>query len=574
MKKVKITDTTLRDAHQSLLATRMRTRDMLPIVEKMDQAGFFSMEIWGGATFDTCIRFLNEDPWERLREIKNRLKNTQAQMLLRGQNLVGYKHYPDDVVEKFVVKAAENGVDIFRIFDALNDVRNMEFAIKVAKRKGAHVQGAICYTISPVHTIEKYVELAKQLVELNCDSLCIKDMAGMISPHDAYEIVKALKKEVNIPVDLHSHCTSGMAPASYYAACNAGVDILDTAFSLFAWGTSQPPVESIVAALKGTPHDTGLDLELLTEIAEYFKDLRKKYASLLDPISERVDTNVIRYQIPGGMISNLISQLKEQNALDKYEEVLKEVPRVRAELGYAPLVTPTSQIIGIQAVLNVLMGERYKVVPREVKDYVKGFYGRPPGPISDEIRKKIIGDEKLITRRPADLIEPQLERMEKEAKQLGLVKKEEDILTYALFPQVAVKFLKGEIKEEPLVELKEKTAPTALPTIPTEFKVEVNGDIYDVKIIQVGQSAVKEIKRAEEVKPKNLEGGVISAMQGTVLKLKVKTGDFVKTGDIIAVLEAMKMQNDVRAPASVVVKEILVNEGQSVSQGDTLMVIK
>ena len=538
MKKVKITDTTLRDAHQSLLATRMRTRDMLPIAEKMDKVGFFSMEIWGGATFDTCIRFLNEDPWERLRQLKKFLVNTPTQMLLRGQNLVGYKHYPDDVVEKFVIKAAENGIDIFRIFDALNDVRNMELAIKVAKRIGAHVQGAICYTISPVHTIEKYVELAKQLEELNCDSLCIKDMAGLISPKIAYDLIKALKKEISIPIDLHTHCTSGMAPASYQAACEAGVDILDTAFSPLAWGTSQPPVESVVAALKGTQYDTHLDLELLSEITEYFKELRKKYAGLLDPISEKIDTNVIRYQIPGGMISNLISQLKEQNALNKYGEVLKEVPIVRAELGYAPLVTPTSQIIGIQAVLNVIMGERYKIVPKEVKDYVKGFYGRPPAPISDKIKKKILGDDQPITCRPADLLEPQFEKMMDEAKKLGLIKKEEDILTYALFPQVAVKFLKGEIKEEALEPPKEVIA--AASSLPTEFKVEVNGDIYDVKIISVGQT---EIKKIEEVKPKNLKGGIISAMQGTVLKLKVKVGEFVKEGD-------------------------------SVSQGDTLMVIQ
>ncbi|RLG56334.1 MAG: pyruvate carboxylase subunit B, partial [Candidatus Hydrothermarchaeota archaeon] len=326
---VKITDLTLRDAHQSLIATRMRTRHMLPILEAMDEVGFFSLEVWGGATFDACIRYLNEDPWERLREIKKRLKNTSTQMLLRGQNLVGYRHYPDDIVEKFVEKSYENGVDIFRIFDALNDIRNMEFAIKVAKKLGAHVQGAICYTISPVHTIERYVELAVKLAELECDSLCIKDMAGLISPKDAYDLIKALKKEVSLPINLHSHCTSGMAPISLFTGCEAGVDIVDTAFSPFAWGTSHFPTESLVASLKNTPYDTGIELDALTEITEYFKKLREKYKGLFDPISERVDTRVLIYQIPGGMISNLVSQLKEQNALDRLEEVLEEVPRVR-----------------------------------------------------------------------------------------------------------------------------------------------------------------------------------------------------------------------------------------------------
>ncbi|MBI5253752.1 MAG: sodium-extruding oxaloacetate decarboxylase subunit alpha [Euryarchaeota archaeon] len=570
MAKVKLTDTTFRDAHQSLLATRMRTQDMLPIIEKMDEAGFFSLEVWGGATFDTCIRYLNEDPWERIRTFKKHMKKTPTQMLLRGQNLVGYKHYSDDVVEKFVEKSVENGVDIFRIFDALNDIRNMEFSIKVAKRCGAHVQGAICYTISPVHTIEKFVEIAKKLEGLGCDSFCIKDMAGLISPKAAHDLVKALKKEIGIPIDLHSHCTSGMAPISYFAACEAGVDILDTSMSPFAWGTSQPPTESMIAALRGTPYDTGIKLESLTEATAYFKEIRKKYGGILDPISEIVDTNVLLYQIPGGMLSNLVSQLKEQNALDRYEEVLKETPKVRADLGYAPLVTPTSQIIGIQAVMNVLVGERYKVVPKEVKDYVKGLYGKPPATISDEIRAKIIGEEKPITQRPADLIPPQYQLMKEEAEKLGIVKKEEDILTYALYPAVAPKFLKGELKEE-MLKPKEEVAPPPS-GIPTVFRVEVDGESYDVKVEPVG--GFIEIKEGGTAVQKFVDGGVVAPMQGMILKLKVKPGQAVRKGDIVAVLEAMKMQNDIFAPHDGIVREIFVAEGATAAAGTVLMVIK
>ena len=442
-KPVKITDTTFRDAHQSLMATRMRTDAMLPIAEKIDQVGFFSIEMWGGATFDVCIRYLAEDPWERIRVLKRHIKNTPFQMLLRGQNVVGYRNYPDDVVIKFVEKAAENGIDIFRVFDALNDVRNMEVAIKTIKKCGKHAQGSICYTISPVHTIEYYVDVAKKLAELECDSICIKDMAGMLAPKPAYELITTLKKEVGLPVHLHSHSTSGMVMMTYLRACDAGVDILDTAFSPLAWGTSQPPVESVVAALKGTPYDTGLNLELLHEIAEYFQELREKYydpLKLINPKSERVDPSILIHQIPGGMFSNLLEQLKEQNALHRLKDVLEEVPIVRKELGYPPLVTPTSQLVGIQAVFNVLSGKRYSIVPKEVKDYVKGFYGKPPAPIDEKVKKLIIGDEEPITCRPADLLEPALNKIPKEVK--PYIESEEDKLTHALFPQVALEFFK------------------------------------------------------------------------------------------------------------------------------------
>lgn len=571
MKRIKIIETAFRDAHQSLLATRMRTRDMLPIAEKMDSVGYFSLEAWGGATFDTCIRYLNEDPWERLIELKDVVKKTPLQMLLRGQNLVGYKHYPDDIVRNFVEKSYENGIDVFRIFDALNDIRNMELSIKVAKEQGAHVQGTISYTTSPVHTLEKYVEFAKELETLGCDSVAIKDMAGLISPHDTYEIVKTLKEETDLLINLHCHCTSGMTPMSYYAACQAGVDLLDTAISPLSWGASQPPTESMVAALEGTPYATGLDLNLLSEIKKYFEGIRKKYSSLIDPISEKVDTDVLLYQIPGGMLSNFVSQLKVQNALDRYEEVLEEVPKVREELGYPPLVTPTSQIVGIQAVMNVLGGERYKNVSKEVKDYIKGYYGRPPAPINKDIALKIIGNAEVIDSRPADLLEPELEKFRIEGEKMGIIKKDEDVLTFALYPAVAPKFLRGEVVEEPLEKPKEVES-TDLTSIPTEYNVEVDGELFDVKVVPTG---FVEIGSGSAKAPNGpVEGGVTSSMQGMILKLKVVKGDVVEKGDIVAVLEAMKMENDIHAPDSGTVQEIFIEEGDTVGTGETLMIIK
>jgi pyruvate carboxylase subunit B len=571
MKRIKIIETAFRDAHQSLLATRMRTRDMLPIAEKMDSVGYFSLEAWGGATFDTCIRYLNEDPWERLVELNDVVKRTPLQMLLRGQNLVGYKHYPDDIVRNFVEKSYENGIDVFRIFDALNDIRNMELSIKVAKEQGAHVQGTISYTTSPVHTLEKYVEFAKELEVLGCDSVAIKDMAGLISPHDTYEIVKTLKEETDLLINLHCHCTSGMTPMSYYAACQAGVDLLDTAISPLSWGASQPPTESMVAALEDTPYATGLDLNLLSEIKKYFEGIRKKYSSLIDPISEKVDTDVLLYQIPGGMLSNFVSQLKEQNALDRYEEVLKEVPKVREEFGYPPLVTPTSQIVGIQAVMNVLGGERYKNVSKEVKDYIKGYYGRPPAPVNRIVAIKIIGNAEVIDSRPADLLEPELDKFRAEGEKMGIIKKDEDVLTYALYPAVAPKFLRGEVIEEPLEKPKEVES-EELTSIPTEYNVEVDGELFDVKVVPTGFIEIG----SGSVKAPNgpVEGGVTSSMQGMILKLKVAKGDKVDKGDIVAVLEAMKMENDIHAPNSGTVQEIFIEEGDTVGTGETLMIIK
>ena len=568
---VQLMETALRDAHQSLLATRMRTRDMTPIAEEMDKVGYFAIEAWGGATFDSCIRYLNEDPWERLRSIKEKLSRTPLQMLVRGQNLVGYKHYPDDIVTKFIEKSYENGVDNFRVFDALNDVRNMEQCIKVAKQQGAHVQGTLSYTISPVHNVDTFVEIAKELEALECDSLAIKDMAGLITPASVYELVSRLKEETDLLIDLHSHCTSGMTPVSYYAACQAGVDILDTAISPLAWGTSQPPTESIVAALQGTEFDTGLDLKVLNQIKKYFEDIREKYGSLIDPISERIDTDVLLYQIPGGMLSTLISQLKEQNALDRYNDVLDEMPRVRADMGYPPLVTPTSQIVGIQSVMNVLSGERYKTVSNEVKEYMKGNYGRSPAPVNSEIYKKIIGDEEPIECRPADLLEPEFDKFKKEGEAEGLIKCEEDVITLALYPAVAKKFLKGEAQEEELLPAQQLVESNQLSAIPTEYAVEVDGDVFDVKIIPTG---FMEIEETEKGPFTPVEGGITSSMQGMVLKIKVNVGDKVTKGSVVAVLEAMKMENDIQAESDGVVEEIFVSEGDTVNAGDTLMVIK
>ena len=569
MSKVKITETALRDAHQSLLATRMRTRDMVPIAEEMDKIGFHSVEAWGGATFDTCIRYLNEDPWERLRNLKSEFTRTPIQMLLRGQNLVGYKHYPDDIVTKFVEKSYENGVDIFRVFDALNDIRNMEQTIKVAKAQGAHVQGTISYTISPVHTLDDFVDLAKELEALECDSVAIKDMAGLINPSTAYELVSRLKEETDLLVNLHCHCTSGMTPISYYAACEAGVDILDTAISPLAWGTSQPPTESMIAALQGTPYDTGLDLTALNDIKKYFDQLREKYAALIDPIAERVDTDVLIYQIPGGMLSNLISQLKEQNALDRYSDVLEEMPRVRKDMGYPPLVTPTSQIVGIQAVMNVLSGERYKTVSNEVKEYMKGNYGKPPAKVNEEIASKIIGDEEVITCRPADLLEPEFNKYKSEGIEKGFVKNDEDALTYALYPAIAPAFLKGETSEEELATVSHVEDHEI--GIPTQYNVEVDGESFEVKIMPTGFMEVEETEKGPFTP---VEGGIYSTMQGMVIKLTVNVGDRVTEGSTIAVIEAMKMENDIQSEIDGTVKEIFVEPGDAVSAGDIIMVIE
>ena len=443
-KPIKITETVLRDAHQSLLATRMPLSDMLPILGKMDKVGYYSAEVWGGATFDACIRFLNEDPWERLRVIRKEMPNTKLQMLFRGQNMLGYRPYADDVVEYFVQKSIANGIDIIRIFDALNDIRNLETAVKAANKEGGHAQIAISFTLGETFTTEYYVNYAKQIESIGAQSICLKDMAALLTPYHTYELVKAIKEAVKIPVDIHTHYTSGLASMCLLKGIEAGADIVDTAMSPLALGTSHAPTESIVAALQGTDYDTGLDLKLLTEIRSYFMTLRKKYIDegLIDPAMLATDANALIYQVPGGMLSNLLSQLKQAGKEDKFQEVLEEVPRVRRDAGMPPLVTPTSQIVGTQAVFNVIMGERYKMVTNEFKGLVKGEYGRTPAPIDPEFRKKILGDEEPIDCRPADLIPPELEKLRAEFPQ-EYYEQEEDILTMAMFPQVAPKFFES-----------------------------------------------------------------------------------------------------------------------------------
>lgn len=452
MKPVKVTETALRDGHQSLIATRLRTDEILPILEKMDQAGYYSLEVWGGATFDACLRFLNEDPWERLRAIRKSVKNTKLQMLLRGQNLLGYKHYADDVVEAFIQKSVDNGIDIIRVFDALNDLRNLEVSVKAIKKACAHCQCAISYTTSPVHTQDYYVDLSKKMAAMGADSICIKDMAGILTPNGAYNLVKALKAAVEVPIEIHTHCTSGIASMTYLKAVEAGVDIIDTAISPFAEGTSQPATESMAVILDEGDRGPGLNTLLLSEIADYFKPIREKYRKegILNPKVMDVEPNTLTYQVPGGMLSNLLSQLEAQGASHHYEAVLKEIPKVRADLGYPPLVTPLSQMVGTQAVFNVLTGERYKMVPKEIKEYVKGLYGASPAPMNPEVQHKIIGDETVVTVRPADLIAPELDKYKAEIGDLATSL--EDVLSYCLFPQVARKFfedrLRGPVEEK------------------------------------------------------------------------------------------------------------------------------
>lgn len=452
MGRIKITETAFRDAHQSLIATRMTTAEMLPIAEKLDKVGFYAMEVWGGATFDSCLRYLNEDPWERLRSLRKAFKNTKLQMLLRGQNLLGYKHYPDDVVEEFVKKSLENGIDIIRIFDALNDIRNISTAVSATKKYGGHAQAAISYTISPVHNTEYYVKLAVEMQNMGVDSICIKDMSGILLPYAAEELVREIKKVTALPLEVHSHFTSGVANQTYMKAIEAGADIIDTAISPLGNGTSQPATEPMIASLQGSPYHPELNFELLLEISDYFKELKEKYIKegLLDSKVMNVDINTLKYQVPGGMLSNLVSQLKSQHAEDKYDDVLKEIPRVREDLGYPPLVTPMSQMVGTQAVFNVILGQRYKMVPNEAKNYVKGLYGKPAAEISEDIKKLIIGNEEMFAGRPADLLEPQLGQFRNEIK--AYMEQEEDVLSYALFPQIALAYFKQRQAEKYKIE--------------------------------------------------------------------------------------------------------------------------
>ena len=607
---VQITDTVLRDAHQSLLATRMRTEDMVDICEKLDNVGYFSLEVWGGATFDACLRFLKEDPWERLRTLRKALPKTKLQMLLRGQNLVGYRHYSDDLVEKFIERSAKNGIDIFRVFDALNDIRNMENAIKTVKRVGGTVEAAVCYTTSPVHNLDGFVEMAVRLEEMGADIICIKDMAGLLTPYAAYSLVKAVKERVSLPIHMHSHDTSGLASMSYMKAIEGGADIIDTAISALASGTSQPPTESFVVALKDSPYDTGLDLTLLAEIAEYFKQVRIKYKKF-ETGYMGVNTRTLISQVPGGMISNLAHQLREQNALDKMNDVLDEIPRVRKDMGYPPLVTPSSQIVGTQATLNVLTGDRYSVITSETRNYFKGLYGAPPAHVDDQIRKKAIGDEQIITCRPADLLEPELDRLTRELE--GKAKGIEDVLSYALFPNVALEYFEqreeGKLSPEPLEEPAEvsKGEPLLSSLAPSEFNITVHGESYRVKVAGAGHKAegkrpfflkidgiLEEVmietlteilpSTAGEIEGKPMtqstlpkpqkQGDITAPIPGRITRVAVGVGDEVVAGDTVLVVEAMKMENEVHTPIDGVVKEVYVKEGDAVNPDETLVVVE
>jgi oxaloacetate decarboxylase (Na+ extruding) subunit alpha len=621
MKPVRITDTTLRDAHQSLWATRMRTEDMLPILPELDAAGYHSLEVWGGATFDVCLRFLGEDPWERLRLIKKHVKKTPLQMLLRGQSLVGYQHYPDDIVREFVELSVKNGIDIIRIFDALNDVRNMVVPIEAAKKAGAHVQATVVYTVSPVHTTHHYLETAKSLMDLGADSICIKDMAGLLTPMRAYELVSLLKQKLGVMIQLHTHYIGGMGTVAYVKAAEAGVDVVDTASVPLAFGASQPPVELIVRALQDFEISSEMNLPQLFKIANYFEELRKS-RGFERGITRISDMRVFEHQVPGGMISNLVSQLEEQRALNRIHEVLDEIPRVRAELGYPPLVTPTSQIVGTQAVLNVLSGARYKLVPGEVKAYVRGLYGKPPAEIDPAIQKRIIGDEISLTVRPADKLAPGLEKAEQET--MGLAQTREDVLSYALFPQVAKKFFlerqKGvEVpienqpgptsKEDPKMNLKEikelikllgETEITELNLESEGVKVSIKKGHTMVAPSPVAASAVPVmatvtapvpqavpaaviVPQAQETQPEvkqNLEY-IKAPMVGTFYRTPapdappfIEVGQSVKSGQPVCIIEAMKLMNEIEAECEGKVVQILVENGQPVEFGQPLFAIE
>jgi len=609
-RQVLLTDVALRDGHQSLLATRMRTEDMLDVADRLDAVGFWSLEVWGGATFDTCLRFLKEDPWERLRALKRVMRRTRLQMLLRGQNLVGYRHYPDDIVNAFVERAAANGVDVFRIFDALNDIRNMQASVAAVRRVNKHVEASICYTTSPVHSLDRFIEMAKRLEDLGTDTLCIKDMAGLLAPMDAYRLVKGLKAAVRMPIHLHSHYTSGMASTSALMAILGGLDMLDTALSPLSGGTSHPPTESFVALLRGTPYDTRLDLKTLPPIAEVLRNTRKKYHQFESDFAG-VDSEILISQIPGGMLSNLAAQLTEQNALDKIKAVLEEVPRVRKDFGYPPLVTPTSQIVGSQATLNVLTGERYKVVTTETRNYLKGLYGEPPGDVDKAIRKKALGDEDVIRGRPADLLEPELPKAAREVA--DKTQNPDDVLSYALFPNVAADFFNerasGQLKPEPLAPREPKGPAVAheLKLAPLEFNVTVHGESYHIKVTGSGRKTdgkkpyyIKVNDQLQEVhlepltevltgapempevggakapkrpKPKG-PGDVATSMPGKVIKVLVKQGQPVKKGDLVLIVEAMKMESQVLAPIAGTVKTLSVTEGDDIKTDETLLVVE
>ncbi|WP_416139171.1 sodium-extruding oxaloacetate decarboxylase subunit alpha [Halomonas sp. HK25] len=601
-----ITDVVLRDAHQSLFATRLRLDDMLPIAEKLDRVGFWSLESWGGATFDACIRYLGEDPWERIRALKAAMPNTPQQMLLRGQNLLGYRHYGDDVVDKFVERAKTNGVDVFRVFDAMNDPRNLERAIQAVRNVEGHAQGTLSYTVSPVHTLDGWVELGKTIAAMGADSLCIKDMAGLLKPYDAFELVSKLKSAVDIPIHMQCHATTGMSTATALKAAEAGIDNVDTAISSMSMTYGHSPTESVVAILQGTERDTGLDLELLEEIAAYFREVRKKYAAFEGSL-KGIDSRILIAQVPGGMLTNMEGQLKEQGAGDRLDDVLKEIPKVREDLGFIPLVTPTSQIVGTQAVMNVMMGERYTSISKEVQALLKGEYGAAPAPFNKELQARVLEGGEPITCRPADRLEPEMDTLAAELKQkakadgIRLAEGEreiDDVLTYALFPQIGLKFLKHRDNPdafEPAPQAPETGAPengngqaklpakaeakvpAAAPAGPETYTVTVNGKAYVVEVAEGGEIADVQAQDggsqpAAAAEAPAATGEAISApLAGNIFKVNVRPGDAVKEGDVVIILEAMKMETEVRAASAGTVSAVKVGEGDSVAVGDVLI---
>ena len=580
-KPLGITELALRDSHQSLLATRMRIDDMLPIADKLDRAGFWSIESWGGATFDACIRYLGEDPWERIRRLKEAMPNTPQQMLFRGQNILGYRHYADDLVEKFVERAAINGVDVFRIFDALNDMRNLETAVRATLAVGKHAQGTISYTLSPVHTVDLWVDLGRQIEDMGAHSICIKDMAGLLNPQVAFDLVTRLKDAVDIPIHLHCHATTGMSTAALMKASEAGIDVVDTAISSMSMTYGHSPTEALVAILDESDRATGLDLNLLEEIAAYFREVRKKYAQFEGAL-RGVDSRILVAQVPGGMLTNLESQLREQNAGDKLDEVLDEIPRVREDLGMLPLVTPTSQIVGTQAVINVLSGERYATISKETAGVLKGEYGATPAPVNAELRAKVLEGAEPVTCRPADLLEPEVEKQTEELQKLAIEKRirladdvVDDVLTYALFPQIGLRFLENRDNPdafEPVPDGKSAAVASAAAAAgaASVYSVRVNGKAYTVEVAEGGQ--LTDVRPGTQAVPAHAANGdaVKAVLAGNIFKVHVAVGDVVAKGDPLVVVEAMKMETAVVAPKAGTISQVLVSEGAVVAVGDSL----
>lgn len=585
-KALGITDVVLRDAHQSILATRVRLEDMLPIAPKLDQVGFWSVESWGGATFDACIRYLGEDPWHRIRELKKAMPNTRQQMLLRGQNLLGYRHYADDVVEKFVERAAFNGVDVFRVFDAMNDPRNLQTALKAVKQLGKHAQGTISYTTSPVHTLEMWVDLAKQIEDMGADSVAIKDMAGILNPYTAFELVTRLKATLSIPIHMQCHATAGLSTAAIVKAVEAGIDNVDTAISSLSMTYGHSPTESVVAIFQGSERDTGLNLELLEEIAAYFREVRKKYAKFEGNL-KGVDSRILVAQVPGGMLTNMEGQLKEQGAQDKFDEVLAEIPRVREDLGFIPLVTPTSQIVGTQAVINVLTGERYKSITKETAGILKGEYGAAPAPFNKELQARVLDGAEAVTCRPADLLEAEMDKLTAELK--GIAKEKgirlaadeiDDVLTYALFPQIGLKFLENRGNPaafEPAPTGKE--APAREAGKPEVYTVEVGGKSYVVQVNEGGDiEGLKAVgsganSAAVVAAPVGAGESQNAPLAGNIFKVLVQPGQVVEEGQLIIILEAMKMETEIRAFKAGTIAAVNVKVGDAVAVGDSLLTI-